>query len=167
MKLVNEKGKLFGLINPVDLIILLVVIVVVAAIGVRLLGSQVADKVAPQVTLTAEVVIVGTPPRIQDEIARQDLIGQRIVAGNEYMPATITGIKTEPYVVQAFTDDGRIVDAVDPSKHDVVFTIETKVAKGTPSPKIGSQELRAGKTFILKTQTFESIGTIRYVQIDE
>jgi len=32
---------------------------------------------------------------------------------------------------------------------------------------VGSQELRAGKTFIVKTQTFECSGTVRYVQIGE
>ncbi|NCA93349.1 DUF4330 family protein, partial [bacterium] len=71
------------------------------------------------------------------------------------------------YVVQAVRSDGIIVDAKDPSKKDVVMIIKTTVAKGTPSPKIGSQELRAGKTYILKTQTFECSGTIRYVEIAE
>ena len=32
---------------------------------------------------------------------------------------------------------------------------------------IGSQELRAGRTYIVKTQTFECNGTIRYVDIAE
>lgn len=167
MKAVNEKGKLFGLINVVDLLILVAVVAVGGAIAWQVLGSRVNDVVSPQVELTAEVVIVGTPPRIINEIVRQDLTGEKLVAGNEYMNAEITDVWLEDYVMQAIRDDGVIVDATDPSKKDVVIKIKTSVPKGTPSPKIGSQEVRAGRTFILKTQTFESIATIRYVEISE
>ncbi|MDD2484068.1 MAG: DUF4330 domain-containing protein [Eubacteriales bacterium] len=167
MKLINEKGKLFGIINAVDLIILIAVVAVLGGIGWQLFGSKVNDAVSPQVELIAEVVIIGTPPRIMNEIERQDLVGEKIVAGNEFLNATIEGIAFEDYIIQATRDDGVIVDAVDPSKKDVVVTIKTTVPKGTPSPKIGSQEVRAGRTYIVKTQTFECSGTIRYVEIAE
>ncbi len=167
MKVINEKGKLFGIINVVDLIILVAVIAVAGAIGWQLLGSKVNDAVSPQVELTAEVVIIGTAPRIVEEIERQDLVGQKIVGGNEFLNATITDVAIEDYTIQAVRDDGIIVDATDPSKKDVVVTIKTTVPKGTPSPKIGSQEVRSGRTYILKKQTLECSGTIRYVEIAE
>ncbi|HZK01839.1 MAG TPA: DUF4330 domain-containing protein [Anaerovoracaceae bacterium] len=167
MKVTNEKGKLFGLINVVDLLILVAVIAIVGAIGMQLFGQKINDVVSPQVELTADVVIIGTPPRLVEEILRQDLVGEKLVSGNEYMNAEISDVWLEDYVVQAVRSDGIIVDAKDPSKKDVVIRIKTSVAKGTPSPKIGSQELRAGRTYILKTQTFECSGTIRYVDIDE
>ena len=167
MKIVNEKGKLFGIINVVDLLILLVIVAVAGGVFWQLLGTQVANKVAPQVDLITEVVVIGMPPRILTEVERQDLIGEQIVAGNEYLSATIEDVKIEDYITQVTTDDGRIVDATDPSKKDVVFTIKTKVAADTASPKIGSQEIRAGKTYIVKTQTFECSGTIRYVEIGQ
>lgn len=167
MKIVNEKGKLFGIINVVDLLILIAILVVAFAIGWQLFGAQVNDAVSPQADLTAEVVIIGTAPRLVDEIERQDLIGERLVSGNQYMEATISDVWVEDYIMQTIRDDGVIVDAKDPSKKDVVVQIKTKVAQDTASPKIGSQELRAGKTFIIKTQTFECSGTIRYVEIAE
>ncbi len=165
MKLVNEKGKLFGLINVVDLLIFVAVIAVAGAIAWQVLGTKVNEAVSTQVELTAEIVIVGTPPRLVDEAVRQDLVGKKLVSGNDYMNAVITDIWLEDYVIQATRDDGVIVDSKDPSKKDVVVKISTTVPKGTPSPKIGSQEIRAGRTYILKTQTFECIGTIRYVDI--
>ena len=167
MKLVNEKGKLFGLINVVDLLLLVAVVAVGGAIAWQLFGTQVNDAVSPQVELTAEVVIIGTAPRLVEEIVRQDLVGERLVSGNVYMDATVTDVWLEDYVMQAIRDDGIIVDATDPSKKDVVVKIRTTVPKDTPSPKIGSQEVRAGRTFIVKTQTFESSGTIRYVEIGD
>lgn len=167
MKIINEKGRLFGIINIVDLLLVIAILAVAGGVGWKLLGPQVTEKVSPQVEMTANMVVIGTPPRLIEEINRQDPVGQRLVAGNEYMSATIEDIKIENYVVQAVTADGTIVDAVDPSKKDVIFTIKTKVSAGTPNPKIGSQEVKAGKTFILKTQTLEVIATIKSVDIAE
>lgn len=167
MKIINEKGKLFGIINLVDLLIIIAVIAVAGAIGMQLFGQKINDAVSPQVELIADVVVIGTPPRLIEEIERQDLVGEKLVSGNEYMNAEVIDVWMEDYVVQAVRSDGIIVDAKDPSKKDVVIRVKTTVAKGTPSPKIGNQELRAGRTYILKTQTFECSGTIRYVEIGE
>jgi len=167
MKLINEKGKLFGIINVVDLVVLVVIIAVIAALGSQLFGHKVTDAVSPQVDLTAEVVIIGAAPRLYNEVERQDLVGEKMVAGNAFLDAYVEDVWFEDYVVQAVTDDGTIVDAKDPTKKDIVFKLKAKVAEDTASPKVGSQELRAGKTFIVKTQTFECSGTVRYVQIGE
>ena len=69
MKIVNEKGKLFGLINVVDLLLLVAVLAVVGAIAWQLFGTQVNNAVSPQVDMTAEVVIIGTAPRLVDELS--------------------------------------------------------------------------------------------------
>ncbi|HHX93319.1 MAG TPA: DUF4330 domain-containing protein [Clostridiales bacterium] len=164
MKLIDEKGKLFGLVNVVDLIVVLAIVAVAGAIAVKVLGTRVTDAISEKVDCYAEVAIIGAAPRIYEEVMRQDLVGERLVSGNEYLSATIEDVWLEDYVEQAKTDDGRIVDAKDPTKKTIVVLIRTTVAKDTPSPKIGSQELRSGRTYIVKTQTFESSGTIRYVE---
>ena len=164
MKIINEKGKLFGLINVADFIVLAALVAIVGAIGVQLLGTKVTDAVAEKVDCYVEVAIIGAAPRIYEEAIRQDLAEENLVSGNEYLSATIEDVWLEDYVVQAFTSDGRVVDATDPTKKTIIVLMKTTVAKDTPSPKIGSQELRSGKTFIVKTQTFESSGTIRYVE---
>ena len=87
------------------------------------------------------------------------------VSGNSYVNAKITDMKIEDYVQQVTTADGRIVDALDGTKKDVVFTIETTVPKDTPTPTIGTQEIRAGRTMIVKTNDFETTGNIDSVDI--
>jgi hypothetical protein len=167
MKIINEKGKLFGIINIVDLLILVVVILVAGAIVWQLLGSKVSDAISPQEELTAVVVIAGAHPDLVEEVMRQDLVGDKMVSGNEYLGAYISDVWLDDYVEQIETADGRLVDAVDPTKKDIFMEIKTTVAADTASPKIGSQEIRAGKTFIVKTQTFECSGIIYYVQIGD
>ena len=167
MKLINEKGKLFGIINVVDLIIVVMVIAMVGAVATMVLGDQVTQAVSPQVEATAEIEIIGAAPRLYNEVLRQELVGEKMVSGNTYLDAYVEDVWFEDYVTQAVTDNGTIVDAKDPTKKNVVFKMKFNTAKDTASPKVGSQEVRAGRTFIVKTQTFECSGTIRYVEIGE
>lgn len=165
MKVINEKGKLFGIINIVDLIVLLLVVAVAGVLATQLLGNKVTDAVSQKVDCYAQIRIIGAHPSMVTDIKNRDMAGERMVSGNEYLSSTIEDVWIEDYRVQAVTDDGRIVTATDPDKKDIIFLVKTQVAPDTASPKIGSQELRAGKTFIVKTQTYECSGTIRYVEI--
>ena len=165
MKIINEKGKLFGLINIVDLIVLLLVIAVIGVVATKLLGNRVTEAVSQKVDCYAQVRVIGAHPSLVEEVQRQNLAGQRMVAGGAYVDGTVEDVWIEDYRVQVQTDDGRIVTATDPDKKDIIFVIKFPVAPDTPNPKLGSQEVRAGRTLIVKTQTFEITGTIRYVEI--
>lgn len=165
MKLINEKGKLFGVINIVDLLVLLAAIAVVAGVGYKLFAPQIADATAAQVDMTVTVRVRGATPFLVAELERNSQVGKQLVSGNSYVNAKITDMKIEDYVQQVTTADGRIVDALDGTKKDVVFTIETTVPKDTPTPTIGTQEIRAGRTMIVKTNDFETTGNIDSVDI--
>ena len=154
-------------INIIDILVIVILIVAIAVVGVKLLGNKVQDAVSAKVDCWSEIVIIGAQPRIFEEVMRQDLVGERLVSGNEFLSATVEDVWLEDYIVQSTTDDGRRVDATDPTQKNIIFLVKCEVAEGTASPKIGSQEVRAGKTFIVKTQRFESSGTIRYVEFGE
>ena len=167
MKIINEKGKLFGLINIVDLIVLLLVIAVIGVMATKLMGNKVTEAVQQKVDCWAQIRIIGAQPYLVDEALRQELPGQHMVAGSVYIDGTIEDVWIEDYKVQVMTDDGRIVTATDPDKKDIIVLIKFPIAADTPNPKLGSQEVRAGRTLIIKCRTFETSGTIRYVQIGE
>ena len=152
-------------INIIDIVVIVVIVLAVAAIAVKVLGNKVTDAVSAKEDCYAEVAIVGAQPRIFNEVLRQDLVGERMVSGNEYLSATVEDVWLEDYIIQCETSEGVTVNSLDPTCKTIIVLVKTQVAPDTPSPKIGSQELRAGKTFIVKTQTFETSGTIRYVNI--
>ena len=154
-------------INIIDIAVIAILLIAIAVVGIKLAGNKVQDAVANKVDCYAEVVIVGAQPRIYNEVFRQDLVGEKMVSGNEFLSSTIEDVWLEDYVTQVVTADGGTVDSVDPTQKNIVVLVKTQVSEGTASPKIGSQELRAGKTFIVKTQTFETSGVIRYVNFGE
>ncbi len=167
MKIINEKGKLFGLINVVDLVVLVAVIAVVGAIAYQLLGDDVADAVNPQVELTARVAIAGSNPSLVEEVKRQDLVGEYLVANGDNTSAYISDVWFEDYVMSVESADGQLVRATDPEEQTIWFEIKTTVARGTLTPTIGSQEIRVGRAYNVKTRTFECDGIIYYVEIDD
>lgn len=169
MKLINEKGKLFGIINLVDLLVLLLVIAVVAVVGVKLFGTKAVEVVSAKSDCYAEIEVIGANPRLYNEVDRQmdKLIGARMVTGNEYLSATIEDIWYEPYNILATNSDGYVVASIDETRVSIVFLVKTQVSPDAATLSIGAQELRSGKTFIVKTQALETSGTIRYVNVGE
>ena len=45
MKVLDEKGKLFGKINLIDLIVIVVLVLILVAVGWKLAGSRIADAI--------------------------------------------------------------------------------------------------------------------------
>ena len=167
MKLINEKGKLFGLINLVDLGCILIVVLLAAGLGWKLLGNQVQTAVAPTTTMTTTMRVRGVYPYAFDDFANCDFVGEKLVMGTGFVDAVITDVAVEPYHVQNVTADGDLVPCDDPERVDIVFTVESQVPSGSAVYKIGTQEVRMGRTFILKTDIYEANAIIESVVIAE
>ena len=109
MKIINEKGKLFGLINIVDLLVLIAAVAVAAGVGYKLFAPQIKESVQPQVELTAIVRVRGATPFLVTEVERNSQVGKQLVSGNSYVNGSIEDMKIEDYAQQVTTADGRIV----------------------------------------------------------
>lgn len=155
MKLVNEKGKLFGIINLVDLLILLALLLAVGAVGYKLLAAPVSEAVVPEKQATVVMRVRGAMPYLVSEIEKQVVEGEKLIAGNDYINGTVKGTEIIPYVVTVTTADGKIAQATDPIKKDVLITVTSSGNPDAPIFKIGNQEVRAGRGFTFKTKRIE------------
>ena len=163
MKVINEKGKLFGIINPVDLVILLVLLLAVGGIGWKMMNT-VSDN-QPSETVTALVTVRARPvvPEVAESIKAMDPVGQHLMSGSSVTSATIESASFKSYSTQLATADGEYVMATAPISQDVTFTIRTQVDADSANPAIGIQEIRVGRNFNVKTQYFEIAGTIEAI----
>ncbi len=163
MKLIDERGRLFGRFNIVDMLVLLAILIVVAAAAWYLVGNKIAEASMPDVKMTMVTRIRGAHPRQYEEIAKNKL-PQQLISGNNYVDdAYLVKVEKTPYVVQLQTDDGQIKEATDPTRIDVLFTIEARVPADQPITKIGTQEIRAGRDHIIKTKYIEYASIIEKV----
>lgn len=169
MKIVNEKGKLFGLINVVDLFVILAVLVVIAGVGFKLISAKLEDASQEKVKVTAVVRVRGAQEYLVENLKENDQVGKKMVSGTEYVEGTVESVQFEDFYQQVAAADGSIVNSLDPVKQDVIFTVQAEVEKDPESPitKIGVQEMRVGRNFTVKTDDFEILGVITSVEVSD
>jgi len=165
MKIINEKGKLFGIINVVDFIAVLVVIIVAGGVLWKVLDVDVTDIISSQMKSITYTVRI--PAATESYFDQLESFGfpQQLVSGSDYVAnAYIVSAVTEPYKVYGVNSSGKSVVSNDPTRIDIIVTIEAEVREG-PCITIGSQEVRVGKTHIVKSDSFEMSGTTETLTI--
>lgn len=159
MKVINEKGKLFGIINIIDLSVLLIIGVLVFG-GVQRMKTKpiiVADSSKAIITFeisnvrmaTVENIIVGDPLYHYD---KGGYIGKIIEV--DYSPYT------EPVIL-----DGRWIDAEVPEKYVVSIKLDADVKDNPDVIIAGGEHTRIGVQFRVKNKKVAVFGTILGIEI--
>jgi len=166
MKIVDQKGKLFGLINVVDLLIILMVVAVAAVVIAAFLGDN-NSLVKSENEIEFTVRVSGAHPRKVAEIEKFELPLQ-LVAGTTYVEgAYVVDMKAEPYERTTTNSDGELIRFYDDQFKDMVFTIRATTDVSGPIIKVGTQEVRAGTGYTIKTKYFEYGSVIDTVDLGE
>ncbi len=165
MKIVNEKGKLFGIINVVDLIILLAIALAAVAAVYKFAAPAAGEVIAPKADMYVTMRVRAAMDYLESEVLKLTP-GERLVSGNDFLDATLVSVESIPYLSAASTADGEYRTANDPQKRDLLITVKGKASKTDPALKIGNQEVRIGRGFIFKTQTVELNAIIETVEFD-
>lgn len=169
MKIVKN-GRLFGKLNIVDVLILLVVIAAVAFLAVRMVGGSggetiAADEPSAQANLRY-TVLCEDMPLMQAENAVTAVTAEdyelkldddsilkvspnQIFNSNKFQDAQITSAEILP---QDDSADGQHVT--------VRFVIEAAAKNTVGSFVVGTQEVRIGRDYTVKTVDIEMLGTV-------
>lgn len=162
MKLINEKGKLFGMINLIDLVVVLLILFLITAVGYKVLGPKIPISPVAQGEITAIIKCLYKSDNLVEAVQKD----QQLVFGTNYIPdAFITDVNTTLSDYTSSDAQGKVHYEKHPVLKDVYVTIKAKINTNAPILKIGSQELAQGKKFILKTQTIEMEGTVENITI--
>jgi len=165
LKVLDEKGRLFGKINLVDFAVVVGIVLVVGAVGWKLMGDKVtsaAQGFADTPVLRYEVVCYNINPEIAEYA--ESHVDTQLMSNGDMLNATIVDATVKPSYAVALDADGNAVQIEDPSMRTVHFTIEAKVAPTANAYAVGSQEIRVGKTHIVKTVLLEVAGFIATVE---
>jgi hypothetical protein len=150
MKLIDEKGRLFGKINIFDLIVLLAIVIVVGGVGYKLIqrGRSTTNPTATKAYIVT-VKCSGMPDSFDDALKKDDRIYYDL---DGFPGAKIVNIKEVPAVITIQTDAGELVEAESPALKDVYVDLEVADKLDDPDIKIGRYAIAVGiKTFTLKT----------------
>jgi len=164
MKIVNEKGKLFGLINIIDLSIIILILLIGSVFLLKMVGKDVGPigSEAKQQNIT---VTFRSTVRNDEQIKAIKEADQLISILNP-ADAYVKTVNYNKLEVGIATADGKQVYAVDPKRKELIVKFTMKTSSGNGIIRLDSQDVSVGKDFILKTRTFESKGSIEAIEFN-
>lgn len=162
MSVIDRKGKLFGKLNIIDLLAILLIVAVLALVGYKLTSNSGGGLAGAGQKVVYTVEVKNVDADIYASLQKEALPSQ-LTAANELLDAYVTDIQGTPADPNSYNMkwDGSTGDLTlsqdQDGSYDVVFTIEGTV-KDNLTSELGTQEIRVGKTHIVKTTTFELEG---------
>jgi len=159
MKIVNEKGKLFGLINIVDLSIIILIVLIGSVLVLKTMGKD----IGPVESATQDITVTFRASLRTADQAKALKEGDQLISLLKPVDAYIKSVALNPLPVPISTADGKAVYSNDPIRKELIVKFTMKASKGNGIIKLDSQDICAGKEFTLKTHTFESKGSIEAI----
>ena len=165
MRLIDEKGRLLGKVNIIDLCL---VLVIALAIGGYFIKNNSVPKTQVEyktITYTVEIKGIRTPTLQQFE----NKIGQALTIPKtgEFL-GTVAAVNSKDSEALAIDKNGKYVQTTQPEKYDIILTIETQ---GTETSKgiftEGGKQLFIGEVLGMETDTAETSGEILEIKVGE
>lgn len=148
MKFIDEKGRLFGKLNLIDLLVILLVLAVAFAVIWKTVGQKAAESIASQsIRVEYTVLCADTPKEIC--LYADGQVGEKLLNNAVFLDAAITDCRYVP------------VDDANPEGSQTLYlTIDAAATTANNAFKVASQEVRVGYEYNVKTPYFELAGVI-------
>ena len=157
MKIINEKGKLFGLINIIDLLTIFLIIALVLGALYKFKGNDI-NLLGSNKTKEMEYVVRLVPN--YEYYFEQLNVGDKLVQDKKVLNASVTDIKIEDYFETVEDENGIASSQKHPYYKQAFVTIKATVSDKDPIFKLGDQEIRVGCSNFVRTKLFEMSGFI-------
>ena len=151
MKFIDEKGRLFGKINIIDLLVILMILAAAAALIWKLGGKQAADAAFDNEFPITYTVMMSDVPEDAAGFAEAQ-VGCKLVNNGSLLDAEIISCS---------------LDHVDPQtgRAELRIAISGTADFSSNVYKVGSQEVRVGYEYIVKTSELELSGIITSMEV--
>ncbi|NLG86481.1 MAG: DUF4330 domain-containing protein [Firmicutes bacterium] len=161
MRLIDEKGRLFGLVNIIDLAVLVLIIAVAARVGLK---SKLLKAVNPSTLQPVEVVLLVEDVRsaTADAIAEGDTV---LNTKSNAVLGELIKKEVVPAVKEIETADGRLVKAESPFRKDVYITVRGQGQVTGNVIILGGYEMRVGANAQVKGLKFAVNSTVFSVKV--
>ena len=163
MKLLDDKKRLFGIINPVDLIAILLAVAAVVVLASVLLGKSPTAPVTQANDSTIEIVLEGT---VIGEGDYKYEIGQEVSRlGGSGVMGTLESFEVSQSQREVYDAQGRPLIAESLTIQDVVMVVRGKGAITDTGASIGAERIRQNQPFEAQLPYFQM--PVRVVSIEQ
>lgn len=151
MAIIDDKGKVFGRINLIDLTLVFGVLIVAVAAFAMLTKTGKVVTIKEDKTVSYTVIVKAIRPEVASFVKEGDLVKKQVTQG---VIGTVKKVEVKPAQMVIDTADGRKVLATSPIEKDAYITIETKGRAGNDIIATGNEVLRVGDRFNMITKWF-------------
>lgn len=167
MKIIDDKGRLFGKVNLLDLFVIIFVVAIIAIIISKFTSNPESYSKSSDDNVKDMHVLIkaqGVPEGFYDSLQ----VGDKLLAQNAYTGGEIYNIvSVSPAEYTGVDDKGQVVISEHPYLKDVVVELVTKQNIDSPVLKVNGQEVRTGLKIFFKTQKVESPATVLSITFEE
>ncbi len=160
MKIINEKGKLFGIINIIDLSVLVILALIIVGGASRLKSRPIVASDTTPATITFEVSDIRMAT--VDGIKEGDPIYHYDKGG--YI-GTIEDVEYRPYQ-EPVEVDGKWVNMDVPGKYIATFKVGADVKNNPDVIVAGDEQIRIGVEFRVKNKSIAFFATVMGVELE-
>lgn len=157
MKLMDEKGRLFGKINLFDLLVLLLVIVGIVGMSTRLIKTD--RETAEMTTAIYHVEIVGA----QEYFKEVYKVGDSLYEGDTFL-GTVTAVEVTPNKVLKLMPDGSAKMVERNTYFDINLTFTTDRFNTESGYHVDSAEWLAGTSHVVSNGFAVSTAVVRSIE---
>lgn len=162
MRFIDDKGRVFGKLNLIDLGLVLLVLAAVAFAGVKLLNTDDLPVItAERQNVTVTIFGNAIHPFVVDKIKTGDVV--RLKENNAVL-GKIVDVRTGPAKLIASTAEGKWVNSEVPDKFTVYIDVEGQAVKSNGSFVIGDTPMLVGAEIEIKGPKFTLKGLISDVK---
>lgn len=149
-RFLDERGRIFGKVNVVDILVLLVIIAVVVFAVVRFTGAS-SEVVPLKVTYTVEQVRRATVDALDGSVQVKGTVRDE---GGTVL-GTVEDVVVRPTQAEYMTPQGQLEAFDSPIFNDVDIVVRGEGSKSGSTLRIGSVPMRVGRKITLIGPGFE------------
>ena len=159
MKIINEKGKLFGLINIIDLAVVLALVLLVVGGAKRFKNKPIIKDESTEAIITYEVA------EIRQATVDNLVVGDKL---QHYDRGGIVGeiveVNIEPHK-EELEYNGEWVNAEVPGKFDAYIKVKANVSDSPDVIVVGGEQTRVGTQYRMKSKRAAFFGTAMEIEL--
>lgn len=159
MKIINEKGKLFGLINIIDLAVILVLALLVVGGASRMKNKPIITNDPKKARITYEIQDVRTPT-VENAIVGDFM--QHYDRGG--VIGEIVEVSHKPHM-EPLEGETEWINAEVPGKYDLFVTVESDISDNAEYIVAGGEQTRIGGEYRLKNKNVAFFGVVVEIEI--
>lgn len=163
MKIIDQRGRIFGKLNVFDLLVLLVLLALVFFASNKYIGKSTTSAVATK-DLTFKLFIHNVREITTETIQVGDKVSH--FETNELM-GEIMEKEIMPALTQVVTWDGAIVNAEIPEKFDMLLTVKGEGIVTDREIILASKPIRLGSQVKVRTNRYEVQATVFGIEYQE